>query len=158
MAMTGTSHSSTTIVRPLRPRGPLAAGHLEVVADLGGAVVAHLLLESHPAGAADRAERPVAKDLSRREGTPEIRPHMEGSIVQMKKTTSGGTSPSASEPPLDFRAQPAPSLNSGSIRCCCKLSSQTQWSVPRAGHMSTFLTRRRIVIGNAACRISRVFL
>ncbi|MCK1538203.1 MULTISPECIES: hypothetical protein [unclassified Bradyrhizobium] len=120
--------------------------------------MAHLLLESHPAGAADRAERPVAKDLSRREGTPEIRPHMEGSIVQMKKTTSEGTSPSASEPPLDFRAQPAPSLNNGSIRCCCKLSSQTQWSVPRAGHMSTFLTRRRIVIGNAACRISRVFL
>lgn len=133
MAMTGTSHSSTTIVRPLRPRGPLAAGHLEVVADLGGAVVAHLLLESHPAGAADRAERPLAKDLSRREGTPEIRPHMEGSIVQMKKTTSGGTSPSASEPPLDFRAQPAPSLNNGSIRCCCKLSSQTQCSVPCAG-------------------------
>jgi hypothetical protein len=132
MAMTGTSHSSTTIVRPLQPRGPLAAGHLEVVADLGGAVVAHLLLESHPAVAADPAERPVAKDLSRREGTPEIRPHMEGSIVQMKKTTSGATSPSASEPPLDFRAQPAPSINNGSTRCYRMLSSQAQWSVPGA--------------------------
>jgi hypothetical protein len=133
MATTGASRSSTTIARPLQRRGPQAAGHLEAVADLGGGVVGHLLPEGHPAVAADPAERPVAKDLSRREGTPEIRPHMEGSIVQMKKTTSGGTSPSASEPPLDFRAQPAPSLNNGSIRCCCKLSSQTQWSVPRAG-------------------------
>lgn len=51
----------------------------------GGGAVGHLLLEGHPTVAADPAERPVAKDLSRREGTPEIRPHMEGSIVQMKK-------------------------------------------------------------------------
>lgn len=133
MAMTETSHSSTTIVRPLQRRGPLAAGHLEAVADRRGAVVGHLLLEGrHPAVAADPAERQVAKDLSRREGTPEIRPHMEGSIVQMKRTTSGGTSPSASEPPLDFRAQPAPSINNGSTRCYRRLSSQAQWSVPRA--------------------------
>jgi hypothetical protein len=133
MATTGASRSSTTIARPLQRRGPLAAGHLEAVADLGGGMVGHLLLEGRPAVAADPAERPVAKDLSRREGTPEIRPHMEGSIVQMKKTTSGGTSPSASEPPLDFLAQPAPSSNNGSTRCCCMLSSLAQWSVPRLG-------------------------
>jgi hypothetical protein len=133
MATTGASRSSTTIARPLQRRGPQAAGHLEAVADLGGGVVGHLLLEGHPVVAAGPAERPMEKDLSRREGTPEIRPHMEGSIVQMKKTTSGGTSPSASEPPLDFRAQPAPSINNGSTRCCCMLSSLAQWSVPRLG-------------------------
>ena len=138
MATTGASHSSTTIAHPLQRRGPLAAGplaagHLEAVADLGGSVVGHLLLEGHPAVAADPAERPVAKGPSRQEGTPEIPPHMEGSIVQMTKTTSGGTSPSAGEPPLDFRAQPDPSINNGSPPCCCMLSSLAQWTVPRLG-------------------------
>ena len=101
MATTGASHSSRTIVRPLQRRGPLAAGHLEVVAHLEGAVVGHLGLEGHPA-AADRAGRPVVKGLSQRGRTLEARAQMEASIVQMKKTRSGGTSPSASESPLDF--------------------------------------------------------
>lgn len=115
MATTEASHSSTTIARLQRrgplAAGPLAAGHLEVVAHLGGALVDHLVLEDHPAVAADRAERPVAKGLSRRGGTLEARAHMEASIVQTKKTRSGSTTPNASETPLEFRAQPAPSIN-----------------------------------------------
>ncbi|MET4045651.1 hypothetical protein [Bradyrhizobium sp. RT6a] len=159
MTTTGASRSSTTIAHPLQCRGPLAAGHLEAVADLGGGVVGHLLLEGHPVVAAGPAERPMEKDLSRREGTPEIRPHMEGSIVQMK-TTSGATIPSASEPPLDFRAQPAPSIKNSSTRCYRMLSSLAQWSVPRAwAHEYSLITRRRIVIGDGSMpNVSRFFL
>jgi hypothetical protein len=157
MTTTGASHSSITIAGPMQRRGLLAAGHLE--ADRRGAVVGHLLLEGRPAVAAGPAERPVAKDLSRREGTPELRPHMEGSIVQMK-TTSGATIPSASEPPLDFRAQPAPSIKNSSTRCYRMLSSLAQWSVPRAwAHEYSLITRRRIVIGDGSMpNVSRFFL
>lgn len=144
MATTGARHSSTTIARPLQRRGPLAAGQVEVVADPGRSVVGRLLLDGRPAVAAARAERPVAKGLSRREGTLEIRPHMGASIVQMKKTRSGATTPSASESALDFRGQPAPSINNGSTRCYRVLNSLPRWRVPRARAHECSLNAPRI--------------
>jgi hypothetical protein len=113
MATTGAGLSSTTIARLGHRRGPLVAGHLEVVEHLEAVehlavvVVGHLALEGHPAVAEPVVEGdPVVKGLSRPAGALKAQPHMEGSIVQMKRTRSGSARPIASALPLEFRAQP----------------------------------------------------